>query len=87
MAQLKDQEKDQLRRTILESLSKGRVCWTDLKKKVLGSCQPFATDRTFSHQMNYLERAGYIKKLGNKGSRFPYEITEKGKQLRTLFVR
>ncbi len=24
---------------ILELLEKGRVCWTDLKKKVLGSCR------------------------------------------------
>ena len=82
---MKDPERDQLRKTILELLMKGRVCWTDLKKKVLGSCQPFATDRTFSHQMRYLEKTGYIKKLGEKGTRAPYEITEKGKRLLSLF--
>lgn len=82
---MKDQERDLLRKTILELLMKGRVCWTDLKKKVLGSCQPFATDRTFSHQIRYLEKAGYIEKLGEKGTRAPYEITEKGKRLLSLF--
>jgi len=82
---LKDRERDLLRKNILELLSKGKVCWTDLKKKVLGSCQPFATDRTFSHQMEYLEKAGYVRKVGEKGTRAPYEITEKGKQLLTLF--
>ena len=82
---MKDPERDQLRKTILELLMKGRVCWTDLKKKVLGSRQPFATDRTFSHQMKYLEKAGYIKKLGEKGTRAPYEITQKGKRLLSLF--
>lgn len=82
---MKDQERDMMRKIILELLVKGRVCWTDLKKKVLGSCRSFATDRTFTHQMRYLEKAGYIKKLGMKGTRAPYEITAKGRQLLTLF--
>jgi DNA-binding HxlR family transcriptional regulator len=82
---MKDAERDQLRKTILEFLMKGRVCWTDLKKKVLGSCKSSATDRTFHSQMEYLEKAGYIKKFGEKGTRTPYEITEKGKKLLTLF--
>jgi len=64
---------------ILELLEKGRVCWTDLKKKVLGSCRPFATDSSFSHEMSYLTSVGYIRKMGPKGKRVPYEITEYGK--------
>ena len=76
---MKDAERDQLRKTILQLLMKGRVCWTDLKKKILGACYPFATDSTFKHQMNYLLRVGYVKKLGEKGTRAPYEITERGK--------
>jgi len=82
---MKDVEKDALRKTILQFLMKGRVCWTDLKKKVLGTCQPFATDRAFSKQIEYLERVGYIRKLGEKGTKTPYEITDKGKRLLTLF--
>jgi DNA-binding HxlR family transcriptional regulator len=78
---LKDHERDELRKTILELLSRGRVCWTDLKKRVLGSCKPFATDCTFSHQMIYLERVGCIRKLGTKGTRTPYEMTDKGERL------
>jgi hypothetical protein len=76
---VKDWERDVLRRTILELLADNRVCWTDLKKKVLGSCYPFATDNTFKHQMNYLLRANYIIKLGEKGARAPYEITQRGR--------
>lgn len=78
---MKDQERDELLKTMLGLLAKGRVCWTDLKKKVLGSCQPYATDCTYSRQMRYLERAGYIRKLGAKGTRAPYEIMPKGKRL------
>ena len=78
---MKDHERDELRKTILELLSRGRVCWTDLKKRVLGSCKSFATDCTFSHQISCLESAGYIKKLGPKGSRTPWEITDRGKRL------
>jgi DNA-binding HxlR family transcriptional regulator len=76
-----DEETDELRRTILGFLLRGRVSWTDLKKKVLGSCKPFATDCTFSHQMIYLEKVGCIRKLGTKGTRTPYETTDKGKRL------
>lgn len=80
---MKDQERDELRKTVLGLLLKGRVCWTDLKKKVLGSCKSFATDCTFSHEMVYLERSGCIRKLGKKGSRAPYELTDKGRRLLT----
>jgi len=82
---MNDQQRDTLRKTILETLMKKRTGWTDLKKKVLGSCHPFATDRTFTNQMKYLEMRGYIKKLGEKRSLAPYEITEKGKVQLSLF--
>jgi len=78
---MKDHERDELRKTILEFLSRGRVCWTDLKKRVLGSCKSFATDCTFSRQISYLEEARCVRKLGAKGSRAPYEITDKGRRL------
>ena len=84
---MKDHERDQLRKTILELLLKGGFSWTVLKKRVLGSCQPFATNGAFSRQMKYLEGEGYVKKLGEKGSRTQYEITEKGKLLLSIFDR
>lgn len=76
---MKDRERDQMRKIILTMLSKGRIGWTDLKKKVLGSCYPWATDSSFAHQMRYLLRVGYVNKVGKRGTRAPYQITERGK--------
>lgn len=78
---MRNQYRDSMRCVILELLNEGKICWTDLKKQVLGSCQPFATDSTFVHQVKYLESERYVDKLGKRGSRAPYVITEKGKQL------
>jgi len=52
------------------------VHWTDLKKRVLGSCHPFATDATFASQMQYLLSIGLVERK----SRGIYRITEKGIQ-------
>jgi len=47
-----------------------------LKKRVLGSCHPFATDATFASQMQYLLSIGLIERK----SHGIYRITEKGEQ-------
>ena len=73
---MKDQERDVLRKVILELLVGGCVHWTALKKKTLGTCHMFATDSTFAAQMKYLLSKGLIR----KEARGAYVITEKGKQ-------
>jgi hypothetical protein len=57
-------------------VDKGHVHWTDLKKRILGSCHPFATDATFAAQMQYLLDINMIR----RESRGIYRITEKGEQ-------
>jgi len=52
------------------------VHWTDLKKRVLGSFHPFATDATLASQMQYLLSTGLIERKG----RGIYRIAEKGEQ-------
>jgi predicted transcriptional regulator len=73
---VKDQQRDLMRKAILELVRKGHVHWTDLKKRILGSCHPFATDATFAAQMRYLLDVGMIR----RESRGIYKITEKGTQ-------
>ncbi|MCW4048050.1 MAG: winged helix-turn-helix domain-containing protein [Candidatus Bathyarchaeota archaeon] len=73
---MKERERDLMRKIMLELLMKGYVHWTDLKKRALGSCFPFATDATFARQMRYLLACGFIEKR----SRGVYAITDKGKQ-------
>jgi len=73
---VKDQERDLMRKAILEIVQKGHVHWTDLKKRVLGSCHPFATDATFASQMQYLLSTGLIERK----TRGTYRITDKGEQ-------
>jgi len=59
-----------MQKMTLNLLEKGKVCWTDSKKKVLGSCRAFATDRRFSHEMSYLNSVGYIRKRALKVREF-----------------
>jgi hypothetical protein len=66
LSQLKDQERDLMRKIILEMVDKGHV----------GLCHPFATDTTFAAQMRYLLDVGMIR----RESRGIYRITEKGEQ-------
>lgn len=73
---MKDEEQDLMRKIILEMVKKGHVHWTDLKKKVLGSCHPFATDATFSSQMRYLLHKGFIQ----REARGIYCITQAGEK-------
>ena len=70
---MKDKERDLMRKLILEMVDKGHVHWTDLKKKTLGTCYPFATDATFAAQIHYLLDVGMIQRE-NRGT---YAISEK----------
>ena len=73
---MKAEERDQMCKAILEMVSKGHVHWSDLHKKVLGSCRPYATHATFASQLCYLLQKGFII----KESRGIYQITETGKK-------
>jgi DNA-binding PadR family transcriptional regulator len=72
---MKDQERDILRRTILELLATHCVHYTDLNKKVCASCHTFATTNTFRSQLRYLLNNHCIARI----SRGIYQITPKGK--------
>ena len=73
---MKDCERDVMRKIVLSLVKKGHCHWTDLKKKVLGSRHPFATDSTFAAQMRYLLRSGHIERV----ERGTYRMTDKGKK-------
>jgi DNA-binding PadR family transcriptional regulator len=73
---VKAEERDQMCKVILELVSRGYVHWSDLHKKVLGSCHPFATPATFASQLRYLLQKGFIE----RESRGVYQITETGKK-------
>jgi len=72
---MKDYERDTMRKIVLSMINRGPIHWTDLKKMILGSCHPFATDSTFAAQMRYLLRKGHIERV----ERGTYSITDKGK--------
>jgi len=75
---LRDQEKDQLRRAILELLAKGCCGFTDLEKRTVASCMAFATSNTFKRQLyGYLVPCGYVERV----LRGTYRVTEKGRKL------
>jgi len=68
-------KRDILRKTILELLTKGTVHYTDLDKKVCGSCHSFATTNTFKSQLHYLLSNKYV----NRVARGVYQITSRDK--------
>jgi predicted transcriptional regulator len=73
-----DQDRDILRKTILELISRGHVRFTAIEKRCVASCLPFATSHTFRHQFyGYLLTEGYVKRV----SRGVYALTEKGENL------
>jgi len=75
---MKDQERDILRRTILELVKKGHVHYTDIEKKAVGTCLRFATSNTVRKQFyHYLLPNGYVERV----SRGVYRITSKGEKL------
>jgi len=79
---MKDRERDVLRRTILEILTKGYVHYTDLDKKVCATCHSFATTNTFKSQLHYLLSNDYITRI----ARGIYQITPKGKKYLVLLT-
>jgi len=70
------EEQDAMDKIILKTLKKGRVRWTQLEKKVLGSCYPSATRTRFDNRLRYLLKKGYIERV----SRGTYRITESGEK-------
>ena len=75
---MKDQERDILRKTILQFIKKGHVHYTDIEKKTVATCLCFATSNTFRKQFyGYLLPNGYIERI----SRGIYKITAKGEKL------
>jgi len=76
------EQQDLMDKTILEMLTKSEVVhWTDLEKKVLGTCHWYATSSRFRSRMRYLLKKNFIEKV-EKGV---YKITEAGmKYLETL---
>jgi DNA-binding PadR family transcriptional regulator len=67
-------KRDILRRSILELLTKDKLHYTDLEKKVCTSCHSFATTNTFKSQLHYLLNNNYINRI----ARGIYQITPKG---------
>jgi predicted transcriptional regulator len=75
---LKDQERDVLRKTILELVKKGHVHYTDIEKKAVATCLRFATTNTVRRQFyHYLLPNGYVERVG----RGVYRTTLKGERL------
>jgi len=69
-------EQDALDKTVLNILTKGKFCWTDLEKKVLATCFPWATGGRFHARLNYLRSRDYVRRV----ARGVYEITDKGRK-------
>jgi len=75
---MNDQERDVLRKTILELVKKGHVHYTDIEKKACATCLSFATSNTIRKQFyHYLLENGYLERV----SRGVYRITSKGEKL------
>jgi len=78
MRLVKDEERDVLRRTILELVKKGHVHYTDIEKKAVATCLRFATSNTIRKQFyHYLLINGYVERV----SRGIYKIKQKGEKL------
>ena len=75
---MKDHERDELRKTILEIIKKGHVHYTDIEKKAVATCLCFSTSNTIRKQFyHYLLPNGYVERV----SRGVYKITPKGEKL------
>jgi len=71
------EEQDLLDRTILEFLMKGnKICWTDLEKRTLATCHPWATGGRFKSRLYYLVKQKHVRRI----VRGIYKITEKGRK-------
>ena len=75
---MKDLERDQLRKTILELVKKGNVHYTDIEKKACATCLSYATSNTIRKQFyHYLLLNGYVERV----SRGVYRTTSRGERL------
>jgi predicted transcriptional regulator len=75
---MKDQERDILRKNILEVIKKGHLHYTDIEKKAVSTCLRFATSNTVKKQFyHYLLPNGYVERT----ARGIYRITSKGEKL------
>ena len=70
------EEQDIMDKIILKTLKRGRVRWTELEKKVLGTWHPSATRTRFDNRLRYLLKKGYIERV----RRGIYRITENGEK-------
>jgi predicted transcriptional regulator len=78
---MRDRERDQLRRVILELVSRGFVHWTEIEKRACASCFDFATSNTVRRQFyGYLMPCGFVERVG----RGRYQLTDKGRDLLTV---
>lgn len=78
---MRDAERDMLRKTILDLLSRGYENYTLLEKKTIATCAPFITVNTFRRQFyGYLLAKGYVAKV----ARGKYKITPKGENYLAL---
>ena len=77
-----DMKREILRKTILELLTKDKVHYTDLEKKICATCLPFATTNTFKAQLNYLLNNNHINRI----ARGIYQITPKGQKYLALLT-
>lgn len=75
---MKDQERDVLRKTILELIKKGHTHYTEIEKKAVATHLDYATSNTVRKQFyDYLLPNGYVERT----SRGIYRITAKGEKL------
>jgi len=78
---MNDQERDLLRRVILELIAEGYDRWTVIEKKACASDFDFATSNMVKRQFYYhLPACGYVERVG----RGRYALTDKGKRLLVL---
>ena len=80
---MRDEQRDFLRKTILELLKDKQARYTELEKKVSATCKPWATSNTFKSQLRYLVNSGCIKRI----SRGIYSITFKGENYLVFLTR
>ncbi|MDH5624116.1 MAG: winged helix-turn-helix domain-containing protein [Candidatus Bathyarchaeota archaeon] len=78
---MKDEERDLLRKTIL-GLCSQPIHYTKLEKRVVATCQPWATTNTFKSQLHYLLNNSYVTRV----ARGIYQITPKGKNYLALLT-
>ena len=77
-----DMKREILRKTILELLTKDKMHYTYLEKKICATCLPFSTTNTFKSQLQYLLSNSYIIRV----SRGIYQITARGKKYLELLT-